>query len=132
MGYASHGCPRQTCRIGEGEGSAIGCKTFGSDTRQRYGFAIGRSIIFLDNTFKDSPRADKEFGIGDLRVGIAVMIDSVRISYMHVLRTPFLETQDGPDSFGPVSVSIRLAGALPSTSAASAGRGCVHRSGNRQ
>jgi len=63
--------------------------------------------IFLDgNTFRDSRSVKKENFVGDAQLGLAVVIDGVRLAYTHVLRTREYVGQDASDQFGAFSVSF--------------------------
>jgi len=62
--------------------------------------------IFLDgNTFRDSHSVDKEFLVGDLALGISLIVDSFKLSYAQVFRTREFEGQDDFQKFGSISIS---------------------------
>jgi len=63
--------------------------------------------IFLDgNTFRDSHSVDKELLVGDLVIGIAVLVKSIKLSYAQVIRTQEFKEQHGTHKFGSVSFSL--------------------------
>lgn len=66
--------------------------------------------IFLDgNTFNDSRSVDKEPLVGDLEMGIALTVESIRLSYTRVVRTREFEGQDSSyQNFGAVSMSMQF------------------------
>ena len=71
--------------------------------------ASGRLVlrdIFLDgNTFRDSHSVTKEVLVGDLVLGVSLIVDSVKVSYAQVLRTREFAGQDHNHYFGSVSIS---------------------------
>lgn len=75
------------------------------------GFAgryVARDITLDGNTFADSASVDKEPWVGDLQVGLAVIIGQARLTYTHVYRTPEFTAQSGADQFGSLSLSFRF------------------------
>ena len=71
--------------------------------------ATGRLVIrdiFLDgNTFRDSHSVDREWWVGDFILGISLILDSFKLSYLHVFRTPEFEEQKSGHNFGSISLS---------------------------
>lgn len=62
--------------------------------------------IFLDgNTFRDSHSVDKKYLVGDLVLGVSIIVDSFKISYAQVLRTKEFRGQDSGHNFGSISIS---------------------------
>lgn len=72
------------------------------------GRLVLRDITLDGNTFRDSPSVDREWLVGEVTGGIAFTFESVRIAYTQVWRTKQFESQDGPDMFGGLSVSVRF------------------------
>lgn len=63
--------------------------------------------VFLDgNTFTDSHDVNKEYVVGDLVLGGAVIYGKVKLSYAQVFRTREFRKQDIRHNFGSVSISI--------------------------
>lgn len=46
--------------------------------------------------------------VGDLQLGFVVDWQTLRFNYTHVLRTREYETQQSSDSFGVLSISLKL------------------------
>jgi len=70
--------------------------------------AVGRNIFLDGNTFRSSHSVDKEPFTGDVQVGVAMVIEDVRISATHVYRTREFKGQGEADRFGVVSVSYHF------------------------
>lgn len=65
--------------------------------------------IFLDgNTFRDSHDVDRNLVVGDFQAGFAVIYESWRFTYTHVLRTHEFDEQDEVDQFGALTASFRF------------------------
>ena len=65
--------------------------------------------IFLDgNSFRDSPSVDKKPIVGDLQVGLAIIMGPARLAYTHAFRTKEFDGQDGFTQFGSLSLSVRF------------------------
>lgn len=71
------------------------------------GRAVGRNIFLDGNTFRDSPRVDKKYLVGDATVGAALTWDDVRLSYNLTYRTEEYHGQDENTLFGGISVGFR-------------------------
>jgi len=77
-----------------------------------HGFAglSGRLVlrdIFLDgNTFTDSHSVDKEYFVGDLVLGISLIVDRFKLSYAQVLRSKEFRLQPSGHNFGSISLSV--------------------------
>ncbi len=69
---------------------------------------VARNIFLDGNTFRSSHSVDKEPLVGDFQAGVALLYDSWRVSYTHVVRTPEFEEQDQWDQFGALSLSLRF------------------------
>jgi lipid A 3-O-deacylase len=62
--------------------------------------------IFLDgNTFTDSHSVDKKLLVGDLILGVSLIIDNFKLSYAQVLRSREFDGQDSGHNFGSLSIS---------------------------
>lgn len=74
--------------------------------------AEGRAVaqnIFLDgNTFEDSASVDKLPFVADFQIGFAFMVRGARITVAQVFRTREFRTQNDPDRFGAVSLSLKF------------------------
>jgi hypothetical protein len=65
--------------------------------------------IFLDgNSFRDGPSVEKEVVVGDLQIGLAIILGPARLSYTHAFRSQEFEGQDGHSQFGSMSLSVRF------------------------
>ncbi|MEX2630280.1 MAG: lipid A deacylase LpxR family protein [Tistlia sp.] len=71
------------------------------------GRAVGRDIFLDGNTFRDSHSVDKEYFVGDLQLGIAVMFDKWRVSYTHVTRSPQFQGDEW-STFGSLALSFNV------------------------
>jgi hypothetical protein len=69
---------------------------------------VARDITLDGNTFADSASVDKEPWVGDLQIGLAVIVGQARLTYTHVYRTPEFTAQSGADQFGSLSLSFRF------------------------
>jgi lipid A 3-O-deacylase len=72
------------------------------------GRAVGRNIFLDGNTFGDSRSVDKELFVGDLQGGLALTYGDARLTFTRVYRTREFKSQDDPDVFGSVSLSLRF------------------------
>lgn len=72
------------------------------------GRAVLRDIFLDGNTFADSHSVDKKHFVGDVRMGIAFALPSVRIAYTTVFRTREYDEQLSPDRFGGISATVRF------------------------
>ena len=70
------------------------------------GRAVARNIFLDGNTFKDSHSVDKKYFVGDLHVGLVVVIGRVRLTISNVFRTAEFNGQGELDEFGSVSASF--------------------------
>lgn len=70
------------------------------------GRAVVRNIFLDGNTFRDSRSVDKAPLVRDLQYGIVLRWRDVRMSYTHVERSREFRTQDEPDEFGSLSISV--------------------------
>jgi len=75
------------------------------------GFAgryVAHDITLDGNTFANSASVEKEPWVGDLQIGVAMIIGQARLTYTHVYRTPEFTAQSGADQFGSISLSFRF------------------------
>lgn len=72
------------------------------------GRGVARNIFLDGNTFRDSPRVDKNPLLASLQIGAAVTYGSVRLSYTQVFMTPEFKTQVGRPQFGALTLSMRF------------------------
>lgn len=70
------------------------------------GRAVARNIFLDGNTFRDSRSVERKIWVGDIQYGLVFDVRSVRLSLTVVHRTKEYETQDKPDRFGALTVSI--------------------------
>ena len=69
---------------------------------------VARNIFLDGNTFAESHSVSKERFVGDFPVGLAVVIDRVRIAFTHVFRTREFKGQSRSDRFGALSISWKF------------------------
>jgi hypothetical protein len=69
---------------------------------------VARNIFLDGNTFRDSHSVDKEPIVGDFQAGVALLYESWRVTYTHVVRTPEFDEQNEWDQFGAISLSLRF------------------------
>lgn len=72
------------------------------------GRAVARNIFLDGNTFTDSASVDKLPFVADLQIGLAFMMRRARISVAQVYRTREFRTQNAPDRFGVISLSLKF------------------------
>jgi len=70
------------------------------------GRAVARNIFLDGNTFQDSRSVDRKIWVGDIQYGLVLDIKSIRISFTNVLRTKEYKTQEKPDRFGALTISL--------------------------
>lgn len=70
--------------------------------------AVARNIFLDGNTFRDSHSVDSLPLVGDFQAGVALIHDSWRLTYTHVVRTPEFDEQEQFDQFGALTVSWRF------------------------
>lgn len=71
------------------------------------GRAVARNIFLDGNSFRDSPRIDKEYFVGDTTLGAAITWDDYRLSYNMTYRSPEYDGQDENTLFGGISIGYR-------------------------
>ncbi len=67
---------------------------------------VARNIVLDGNTFRDSLSVDKRPFAADAQGGFVVQVDRVQAAYTYVWRRREFETQDNPQKFGAISVSV--------------------------
>ena len=72
------------------------------------GRAIARNIFLDGNTFEDSRHVDRIPWVSDFQLGLAVAMDRWRLTFTHVFRSREFTTQQHPDQFGAINLSIRF------------------------
>ncbi len=72
------------------------------------GRAVARDIFLDGNTWRDSPSVDKRPLVGDLQFGFAVVWRGVRLAYTQVFRSEEFYGQQGAQTFGSLSLSLRF------------------------
>lgn len=72
------------------------------------GRAVAQDIFLDGNTWRDSPSVDKNWAVGDVQAGIALILAGVRVTYSYVRRTEEFDGQDEDPQFGAVSISLNL------------------------
>lgn len=72
------------------------------------GRAVARNIFLDGNTFRDSHSVDREPLVADLQAGFALIYESWRVTYTHVLRSPEFDEQNELDQFGAITLSVRF------------------------
>ncbi|GIK96469.1 MAG: membrane protein [Alphaproteobacteria bacterium] len=120
--YAGGGA---TLRLGQGLGSDFGPPRIrpglpGSEAfTPDHGFAwyvfagaegqlVLRNIFLDGNSFRDSHSVDREPLVADLQAGFALIYESWRVTYTHVLRSPEFDEQNELDQFGAITLSVRF------------------------
>jgi hypothetical protein len=72
------------------------------------GRAVLRNLFLDGSTFHSSPSVDRRWLVADLQAGAALQTAGVRLAYTYVVRTEEFVGQDGVDTFGTFTLSIRL------------------------
>lgn len=72
------------------------------------GRAIARNLFLDGNSFTDSRSVVKKNLVGDLALGAALVFDRFRLAFTHVIRSREYATQDRPDRFGAVDLTMRF------------------------
>ncbi len=70
--------------------------------------AVARNIFLDGNSFRDSHSVEKNHFVADFQAGVAVIVRGVRFAYTQVFRTREFKTQDAPEQFGAVSISVKF------------------------
>jgi len=68
--------------------------------------AVARDITLDGNSWKNSRHVDREFFVGELELGVRARYKNFELGYQFNTRTAEFETQDGPDSYGEISLTI--------------------------
>lgn len=72
------------------------------------GRAVARNIFLDGNTFEDGPSVDKLPFVADFQVGLAFMFDRARITLAQIYRTREYRSQNTPDRFSAISLSLKF------------------------
>src|SRR5262249_24365683 len=72
------------------------------------GRVVARNIFLDGNTFTDSHHVDKKYLIGDLQGGLALTFQNARLAYTIVRRSKEFETQEGGNTFGALTLSLKF------------------------
>jgi lipid A 3-O-deacylase len=120
-----YGLAGSVFRIGQGLGSDYGVARInpglsGSDVFMPsrkfawYAFAgadgqgVAHDITIDGNTFRTSASASREPYVGEIEVGVAVVLGRARLSYTQVIQTEEVKGQHGgPHQFGSLALSLR-------------------------
>ena len=70
--------------------------------------AVARNLFLDGNSFKESLSVEKHPFVGDLQLGAALVVKTVRLAFTYVVRSKEFTAQHQPDQFGAFSLSIRL------------------------
>ncbi len=96
-----------------GDNSAPGRYKLGTTTSVHTFFSADARLvardIFLDgNTFSSSHSVDKEYLVGDLAAGIAVLSGRWKIAYAQIFRTKEFKGQPSSHSYGSLSITYNF------------------------
>lgn len=69
---------------------------------------IARNIFLDGNTWRNSHEVAKKHMVADFQIGIAVIVNGVRIAYTHVFRTREFRSQPEGHEFGALSFAFRF------------------------
>ncbi|MCW5700515.1 MAG: lipid A deacylase LpxR family protein [Rhodospirillales bacterium] len=69
---------------------------------------VGRNIFLDGNTFGDSHSVNKNYLVGDLQAGAAVVYQNWRLAFTYLIRSREFEHQDEADRFGALNLSVRF------------------------
>ena len=72
------------------------------------GRAIARNLFLDGNSFEASRSVSKKWLVGDLTMGAALVFDQFRLAFTHVVRSREYATQNRPDRFGAVDLTVRF------------------------
>lgn len=72
------------------------------------GRAVARDVTLDGNTFARSHSVNRRALVGDLQMGVAVVVERIRGTFSYVMRTREFEDQKNPDRFGALSISYRF------------------------
>lgn len=73
------------------------------------GRLVGRNVFLDGNAFRRSASVDKELAVGDAMAGAAVVWQHLRLAYTYVYRSNEYTTQNHPDHYGSINLTVRLA-----------------------
>lgn len=72
------------------------------------GRAVGRNLFLDGNSFVASRSVSKYDLVADTTLGAALVVNSFRLAFTHVLRTREYKNQPGQDQFGAVDLTYRF------------------------
>jgi lipid A 3-O-deacylase len=72
------------------------------------GRVVGRNIFLDGNTWRSSRSVNKRYLVGDVMAGAVITFSKVRLAYTHVMRTREFRGQEGGDSYGAVTLTVRF------------------------
>jgi hypothetical protein len=72
------------------------------------GRAVARNLFLDGNSFESSRSVDKLNLVGDVTFGAALVFDSFRLAFTHVIRSREYKTQKSQDQFGAVDLTVRF------------------------
>ncbi|WP_299983380.1 lipid A deacylase LpxR family protein [Desulfobacula sp.] len=70
------------------------------------GRAVLRNIFLDGNTFTDSHNVDKKYFVGDVGLGVGLIIDRFKLCYTHVLQTKEFKGQEDNQTFGSITLAF--------------------------
>ncbi|MEM1380851.1 MAG: lipid A deacylase LpxR family protein [Pseudomonadota bacterium] len=77
---------------------------FGAQAR-----AVAHDLTLNGSLFRDDgPSVERNTWVGDLQYGYAVQLGRIQLAWTSVKRTERFATQDGPDRFGAISLSVKF------------------------
>jgi hypothetical protein len=82
-------------------GTRVGLHAFAAVT----GRLIGRDIFLDGNSFADSHSVEKEALVGDLTLGLALLVKGLKVTYSQVFRSHEFEQQEDGHNFGSITLS---------------------------
>lgn len=71
--------------------------------------AVAHNIFLDGNDLESSPHVQRIPAVADLEAGLAVFWGHFRVAYTYVFRTPEFVHQNGPDHYGSLNLTVRLA-----------------------
>ena len=72
------------------------------------GHAVARNIFLDGNTFKESPRVDRNPFFGGVEFGAAIVMRRLKVSFTYVIWSKEFENQLGPSRFGATFLAFGL------------------------
>ncbi len=73
------------------------------------GRAVAHSIFLDGSLFDDTPPGvDSEPFVSDLQTGLAIQLGRTQFAWTYIFRSERFDTQEGPDRFGAISMSVNF------------------------